>query len=294
MKVIEHNRIDFSEWDKIILSSENPFVFAQSFYLNATSPGWKALISDDGEAIMPLTEKQKWKIKYLIQPPFTPQLGVFGRLSETTSSQFLEYLKESYRYINIELNHGNCHDLKNEKVTYVIHANQSLSYNENTRRNISKAIKSGIVIQVVEGKEALGLSSELLDPFLSVKLKQSHAHINVFNNLLTNAQEANHLFTLVARSATDEILAIAHFISNGKHAVYLKGTSFDRNSGSMHLLMDHAIKHYRTNEKDCLFDFGGGQIETLARFYQGFGAVPLKYCIFKFNKFKVFKTWMKD
>ena len=38
LKYIIHQDIDFKKWDATILSSDFPFVFAQSFYLNATCP----------------------------------------------------------------------------------------------------------------------------------------------------------------------------------------------------------------------------------------------------------------
>ena len=62
IKHIKHQNIDFEKWDKTILSSVYPLVFAQSFYLNATCPQWDALIIGDYESVFPLTYNTKFGI----------------------------------------------------------------------------------------------------------------------------------------------------------------------------------------------------------------------------------------
>jgi hypothetical protein len=114
----------------------------------------------------------------------------------------------------------------------------------------------------------------------------------VFEQILRNSMEARCLNTFVVRNAAGQLCAISHFISNGHHALYLKGTNTDRNSGSMHLLMDHAITFYR-ERKVKLFDFGGGQNESLARFYSGFGGVQLNYKIYRVNNLPRPLKWLK-
>lgn len=71
MKLIKlsHKEIDFEKWDKTILSSDLPLVFAQSFYLTATCPNWEALIMGDYESVFPLPVKSKFGFRYLPQPP---------------------------------------------------------------------------------------------------------------------------------------------------------------------------------------------------------------------------------
>ena len=80
------------------------------------------------------------------------------------------------------------------------------------------------------------------------------------------------------------VKALGHFISNGKHTLYLKGTNFDKadNSGSMHLLMKHAIDYFA--DKSLLFDFGGGSKQGLANFYMGFGGQATTYSFLQANK----------
>ncbi len=83
--------IDKSKWDRCIDSSENGLIYAYSFYLDAMSENWDALIVNDYEMVMPLTWKKKYTIYYLYQPLFTASLGIFGNnISAEMVKTFLE------------------------------------------------------------------------------------------------------------------------------------------------------------------------------------------------------------
>jgi hypothetical protein len=293
MKLIRHSEIDLSKWDNAIENSDHPLVFAQSFYLNAVCPDWKLIADKDLKTFMPVTEAKKFGIKYLIQPPFTPQLGVYGKTNEKTFHEFFDVLRSQYKFISIELNSGNnsFHSGKSKK-TFVIDLEKELQFNSNTKRNISKAIKANLKVEVIPDEQILTLSRKLVDPFLKDKLKLPAKHIKIFSQLISNALEANKIKCLVTKDESGEIHAIAHFIFNSKHAVYLKGTSFEKEKGSMHLLMDAAIKMFR-KEKLKNFDFGGGQIASLAQFYSGFGAEEVEYKIYFYNKLPRAISWLK-
>ena len=287
VKHIPHNNIDFKKWDATVLSSQYPLVFAQSFYLNATCPKWDAMVIGDYESIFPLTHKIKLVFKYLPQPSFTSQLGAYGIVNDEIENLFFEYISKKYKLIEIELNASNKINAKgvSSKKTFIIDYSVNYTYNQNTKRNIKKAVDNGFSIKRVDTKDCLSLSKKLLNPFLENELKLSKLVIKVFNTLLESSLKNNSLLTLKAVDKNNEIKALAHFVFNGKHALYLKGTNFDKkeNSGSMHLLIDAAIKHFDGKVK--IFDFGGGSIsESLAGFYQGLGGSALHYSFLKINK----------
>ena len=283
---ITHSEIDFSKWDQTILTSPFPLVFAQSFYLNATFPNWDALVIGDYESVFPLTQKIKFGIPYLHQPSFTPQLGVYGKVNETTEKLFYDYITSNYKLIEIELNASNTLRTKEHfpKTTYIIHYKEGYKQNQNTKRNITKAVEHKLVVEQIPTNEIVQQSQMYLNPFLKSGLKLSPGAIETFDRLLTLCIEANTLFSFRVLDPAKKVQAIAHFISNGKHTVYLKGINFDKETslGSMHLLNSSAIQFFSTQSD--LFDFGGGSKESLANFYKGFGAVPLHYTSFKFNR----------
>ena len=257
VKHIAHKDIDFKKWDAAVLSSDFPLVFAQTFYLNATCPKWDALVIGDYESIFPLTHKTKLGFKYLPQPSFTSQLGSFGKVDDESENLFFDYISKKYKLIEIELNASNKIKTKgiSSKKTYIIDYSAVYSYNQNTKRNIKKAIENEIQIKRVDVKESLSLSKKLIDPFLQNDLKLSASVVKIFDALLISCLNNKSLLTLKAIDTKNNILAIAHFVFNDKHALYLKGTNFDKkeNSGSMHLLLDSAIKHF--DGKVNIFDF---------------------------------------
>ncbi|MBA3665071.1 MAG: GNAT family N-acetyltransferase [Bacteroidetes bacterium] len=295
MKFLKNSEIDFKKWDETILLSSAPLVFAQSFYLNATSPGWSALVKGNYKCIMPLTANRKLGINYLLQPPFTPQLGLFGRFTKETEKEFFDFINAGYKYIHIELNHSSslkANGIK-EKKTFIIDYKTHYNYNSNTKRNIAKAQKAGWVVETMDEKDVLAASKKLINPFLK-KLKINASQIKQFEQLLINAMLNESLTTIAVKNGENKICALGHFISNGKHAVYLKGTTVDKvgHSGSMHLLMHHAIEYYK-KKGVAMFDFGGGQKASIAQFFEGFGALPLNYSEYKVNNLPAPLKWLK-
>ena len=72
--------------------------------MNATSPNWDALILNDYETVFPLPIKSKFGFTYLSQPPFTSQLGAFGKLNLDIEFLFFNYIISHYKLIDLELN----------------------------------------------------------------------------------------------------------------------------------------------------------------------------------------------
>ena len=293
MRYIKHSDIDIRKWDKAIHSSEYALVFAQSYYLNATSPEWAALVKGDYDSVMPLTENKKLGISYMLQPPFTPQLGVFGKKDKAFEKACMDHLKENYRYVSVEFNSQMKPDKEfGTKKTYVLNSLKELNLNTNTKRNITKATKADLKVDLIKDKERMELSERFLKPFMKKSLKLKSKELAIFNNLLFITAKENSLYTFVVKDSNSKLMALAHFIFNGHHAVYLKGTTIGKDTGAMHLLMNHAIQFF-FDKKAVQFDFGGGQNETLARFYSGFGGHPLTYYTFRFNNLPKPISWLK-
>jgi hypothetical protein len=284
---IKHDQIDFKKWDSTVLNSKLPFVFAQSFYLNATSPGWDALIINDYESVFPLTHKSKFGIHYLPQPPFTSQLGVYGKTNNEIDQLFYNYVTNKFKLIELEWNSGN--SISNEfiksKNTFVIDYNEEYQFNQNTRRNIQKAIDLNLKVIEVAKNEIVSLSKKYLYPFLKNELSLSVKSISLFEQLLKNAQQENQLISFQVIDEKGNCKALAHFIFNDFHAFFLKGTVINKkeNSGSMHLLLKYAMEFF--SDKAKLFDFGGGSnSESLAGFYKGLGGKKLNYGFLQWNQ----------
>lgn len=296
IKYIKHQDIDFTKWDNTILSSQIPFVFAQSFYLNATCPNWDALVIGDYTSVFPLTCKTKFGISYLPQPPFTSQLGSYGNVNLEIEQLFYNYILEKYKLINLELNVTNKiqSEFISPKNTYTLNYQTDYKFNQNTKRNIAKATEIGFFVEQIDTKKIASLSQKYLNPFLETEVHLKKSTISLLDNLLINAIDNNTLYSFNVVDKQGFIKALGHFISNGKHTLYLKGTNFDKadNSGSMHLLMKHAIDYFA--DKSLLFDFGGGSKQGLANFYMGFGGQAMTYSFLQVNNLSWLIKFLKN
>lgn len=286
IKHIKHSSIDFDKWDKAISNSLQPLVSAQSFYLNATCPNWDALMIGDYETVFPLTFKKKLSITYLYQPAFTPQLGCYGKLTVEIEQLFYNYITKHFKLIEIELNATNKiqSPFVFSKKTFIINYKNGFTFNQNTKRNISKAITNGFKVEQIISQHIITLSTQFLNPFLIHDLKLTKKDTSILNNLLQNSISNNVLISFKVVNNANKIIALAHFVYNKNQVLFLKGTNFDKieNTGSMHLLLSHAI-HFFADKCIC-FDFGGGSLnEGLANFYKGFGAHPLHYSFLQLN-----------
>ncbi|MDI9339352.1 MAG: hypothetical protein QM534_02175 [Sediminibacterium sp.] len=297
LRLLKHAEIDQEKWDNAILNSDFPCVFAGSNYLNAVCPAWNALVYDDYKAIMPLTENKKYGIRYLYQPHFTPQLGVFMAKRDVAIEElFIAKVSELYRYIDIECHHrhqSHCFNNTKTKVTYVLEPASAEHLNQNSKRNIKKTTGSGITVKILNRDQALHWSGKILHPFLKHTLGLKPSAVKQFYTLEEHLQKNGLLYTFAAMHSDEIPVALAHFVCNGKHAVYLKGAQTDKHasSGSMHLVMYEALKYFKNT---CQwFDFGGGQIASIAQFYKGFGAVPQTYFSLKENQLPYPLKWFR-
>jgi hypothetical protein len=158
IRYLKHDQIDFEKWDACIQSSPNAIMYAMSWYLGMTTPGWDALVEDDYRAVMPLPLKRKYGITYLYQPFFVQQLGVFRSvsLSPGVVRSFVNAIPSHVKWVDYNLNIYN--DLQpapgeaiNQRITCMldlIPSYESLrsAYSQNTRRNIKKASSYGLFI----------------------------------------------------------------------------------------------------------------------------------------------------
>lgn len=153
----KHSGIDFTKWDDCIRNSLNGIVYAYSWYLNIVAGEWDAIVCDDYSIVFPLVKNRKFGISYIYQPFFTQQLGAFSatKVDMQTLELIIDSIPQRFKYKDISLNLYNRLDsskfsLKN-RVTYQLDLVQpyftlSSGYNENTRRNISKAVAMGVKV----------------------------------------------------------------------------------------------------------------------------------------------------
>jgi len=283
IKYIQHKDIDFAKWDDCISRSLNGIVYAYSWYLNIVAGEWDALVGDDYTVVFPLVHGKKYSIPYLYQPLFTQQLGLFspGKVDSQTIQSFLDAIPKRYQYQIINFNTFNfiqnpAGEVK-ERATYQLDLvqpffNLSSNYNENTRRNISKSIAMGVTVN-----KHLSVADYIRFKKANLIIHLNDNQLEILNGIMVNALEKGIGKVYAAFSEQKELCAAAFFIrSNGK-VIYLSAASSDlgRTNRAMFALVDRFIND--NSESQLILDFEGSSIDSVARFYAGFGAKRCTY-----------------
>ena len=280
---VKRNDIDTAKWDACIAQSVNGMVYAYSWYLDIVAESWDALIGNDYEAVFPLTFNTKFGISYIYQPFFTQQLGLFsaGHITHELVSKFLDAIPEHFRFVAINLNTFIKLSYPKAKViprvTYhldLIEPYPAISsrYSSNTKRNISKAVAYNV--SVVKGLSAQKLI-ELKKGNQIVPLKQKH--FDTLIKLVTQSVANGVGEVYGAYDKHNELCGGVLFLKSNGKAIYLlaSSTAEGKSNRAMFALVDHFIQ--QNAESHLVLDFEGSNVESVARFYAGFGGSPCEY-----------------
>lgn len=291
IQFLSHNAIDKNRWDKTIDSSRNYLPYAFSWYLDVVSPQWEALVGDDYRFVFPLTWKTKFFIKYLCQPYFTQQLGLFSTelIDDKILHEFLKNIPSGIRFTEINLNYANSFSAPAFQSTVKTnleldllqsYAAISQNYSDNLKRNIAKAEKNEL--QLAENCSL----SDVIELFRKGKgaeldnFKPKHYQmLETLYSALKSKQSCN--VTGVVQNG--EMVTGALFVVTNKRVIFLfsGNSAAGKQSGAMHFLIDKMIRKYC--ETECIFDFEGSNNADLARFYRSFGSVENVYLHLKKN-----------
>ncbi len=295
IRYLPHNEIDKARWDRCIEGASNRIIYALSWYLDIVSPGWDALVKDDYESVMPLTWKKRWGLKYLVQPAFCQQLGVFTNTMEIIGiDDFIMHIPREFLRFRIQLNKSN--SITNRKIKTVNKINFELELREsysslfnNFSGNHKKNIKNGRNKNITIEK-----TSDLTSFFNFFTAN----HINKFK-LGEKAYEVLEKILYVMQSRNCYELYFA-YSDNGKPAgaIYLI-KEFDRwillitvadeqgkRKKAVYLLLDHFIHiHAGSNE---ILDFEGSTLKGVAEFFKGFGAEAFSYLYISGSRLPLF------
>lgn len=279
IRYLTHTQIDKQKWDACIDKSVNGLIYAYSYYLDAMSPYWEALVCEDYEIVMPLTQKKKYGIHYLCQPFYCAQLGVFGKeISEEIVHQFLLAIPKKFRFWDIYLNPSNTASLPDfpmyARSNYFLSLStdyESLlkNYSQSHVRNIKRSIKFGNRteknIPINEVIELAKLQSKGFSPITDKDFSR-------FEQLLNSLKKENKLSSYGVFGANNRLLASAVFLySHNREYYILVGNHPDgRTLGASHQLIDQFIQDHAGS--GLTLDFEGSSISSLAFFYKSFGA----------------------
>ncbi|WP_462281575.1 hypothetical protein [Salinivirga cyanobacteriivorans] len=282
-----HNsNIDTAKWDSCIQNAPNSRIYGFSWYLDIIFPEWYGLIYGDFEYVMPVFISKKWGLKYILQPPYAQQTGVFPNPEQEIMLKFTRRLSQEARYIQTNLNNNN-HIPKNweiiSKENLLLNLNDTYQnirsgFNKHTKRYTNKAQKNVNINEHITIKQYIDLKKAASGKFINDEI------LNKLRLILLKSQERNMLELLAAYDQQNELCAAAAFIHDPRRITYINGVSSDL--GKTHRAMYAIFNHFlhKNTENPKVLDFEGSSIPGVARFFRGFGAQPEQYYLIKQNR----------
>jgi len=295
--------IDKQKWDRCIDTAPNGLIYAYSFYLDAMSKNWDALILNDYEIVMPLTWNKKYGLYYLYQPFFTKTLGIFGNISDEIVNLFLHAIPKHFKYLDIDFKEN---IIQPEKVTlpklqlkkrnnFLLDLNKKYEqiYSEYKRLAVRMLKKAAVHnVEILRNRNV----NEVID-FYRKYYTTEHPEIDLDDykrlaaacNIALKRMQAT---TYVAES-NGQVIAVYLVLKDEKFIYSLIGGSnkTGKNCGAFYLLTDAAIKDNSGTNRT--FRFEGSDKKGIAFFNMQFNPVPIHYYHLTLNRLpwpiKIFK-----
>jgi len=293
IRYLHREEIDDERWDDVIAHSPAETLYPYSWYLDASAENWSALVKGDYQFIMPLVWKKKYGIRYLYQPVFCQQLGLFSReyTDPQLVGQFIGQLRKKFRFGVVNFNMKNLvgdnpsyglYDRSNYLLT-LDRTYEELSghYSVNARRNLKRSLLQGAEVEKEISLDELMAFKKVND--LTGKTEAQYRRMrSQFESVVENSKGS------VYGIRVEENLVAAAFLAFSKtRIIYLLSVSdaSGKEQRAMFRIVDEVIRSYSGSSLDL--DFEGSNIPSIARFFAGFGARPEIYQSLSFNRLPV-------
>jgi hypothetical protein len=260
---------------------------------------WDSLILNDYEAVMPLTWNKKWGIRYLYQPPFAPQLGIFSPrpVSADLVNEFIRETKRHFRFAEVFFNHFNDGgDFSSIHCNLVVPLHEGFDiiksrFKSDLVKNLTRAKKFNLRYgSSTDYQTAIRLYSESYGKAMP-HLRASH--YQRFSEICRLAGEQQRLVIRQVAGPNDELLAINLFLIDDRRLYNLMSTTLPngRTMEANHVLMYEVIREFAG--QPLVLDMEGSDLAGIARFYRKFGAVDEPYYFLRFNNLPGLVRWLK-
>ena len=291
---LQNKDIDKPRWDSTIRNSANGLIYAWSIYLDSVCPGWSALVNDDYSLVMPLTNKKKYGISYLYQPPFCQQLGVFGtaKITENIVDAFITECTKHFSFGEIFLNSKNVFSIPSglascKNYTLELNKEYALLRRQYTASLVKKSLerieKFNLQYSATNNvAEAVNLSRQLYAERIPHVTDTDYSSFLALANQLYI--DGHALVREVSMPGTGELLASGLFLKDEKRiyniisATVPNGRTYEAN----HFLFDKLIEEFAGT--GLVLDFEGSDIAGIEHFYKKFGATDEGYYFLKWNE----------
>lgn len=290
IQIVHRDKISVTQWNQLLQEYHYPSPYIEIFYLDAVCANWSALVFDDYKAVLPFCWNKKWGVRYIYQPPFLQQMMYVGPTLDVEIQEKVRLILYAFAdFIDLKLN---------LPLSGVSRNNFELDLNKEyaaLERQFNSQTKKNLKNKSVEIHQ-----EEDIDQFL--KFYQQHTipkiedwktdFTKVQKALLLKLEEHQKLKIVSAKNKDNIVTQIAFVVSENRIIQLMNSTSEEgrKLQGNSHIL-NFFIQQYAG--KPYILDFEGSQIEPIAHFNKGFGAINNPYyhlmsnrLRFPFNLFK--------
>jgi hypothetical protein len=278
-RYLKRKHINDEKWNACI-EANSDLPYGLSWYLDSVTEEWHALVLRDYEAVFPLPIKKKLGINIIYNPFFCQQLGLFTDASHPMfESTCLRFLQRKFLYCNINLHYNSVAEsssLFKLRYNYILPLNQPYekireNFSKNTNRNITKYKLHKVFTRPFSDANQFALFYE---KNLSSQIRgYSAKHTKYLENLIRESVQRGMAEMIAAyTNPQNPPVAMALFIKFKNRIFNIAPISFQqaRETGAMTFIIDEMIRKYANS--DTILDFEGSSVESIARFYKGFGA----------------------
>jgi hypothetical protein len=293
---LKNSEIDYEKWDACVNSANNESLYAQSWYLDVVCPGWEAMVYDNYRFVMPLSVKRKLGFRYVSQPYFAQQLGIFPTPEIALQKCFADELAQKFKFINYQLNWKMNPDAFSQfqistrtNLVLNLEANYEelyMNYTDHTKRSLKRAKREKVTVL-----SPLPKNDYLLN--IESKYKVPNSAIKQLDTLMSLTLSRGNGKIYGAYSDNNSLCAAGFFLQSGRRILYLNAfsTKAGRENRAMYALVDQFVKDHVN--KPLKLDFEGSNNEGLARFYGGFGAYVENYYHIYRQQLPFILKWLK-
>lgn len=308
MKLIylPYDKIDKSKWDHCLQQSINKLIYAESVYLDTMCSQWDAIVLDHYDAIMPLPWRKKMGIKYLYQPAFLQQGGIFSKkaLPHEVIEAFIDKASQHFKFAEISLNYLNTIECNLKSPFTIKHRNNFIlslaapfeiniqNLSNDFKRKLKKFDSSNLsYIKSTSFKEAIQFYKKT---YKGRKLKVSTKDYCNFEELCKFYHSEKRLVIRKVVGKSNQILSFVLMLKD-ENRLYnlLPSVTEEGKKIASNYFLYHSIIEEFSGQKLTL-DLEGSDVKGIGEFYQKITNTNQSYPFIKFNNLpKVIKLLKK-
>ncbi|TVT37945.1 GNAT family N-acetyltransferase [Hymenobacter setariae] len=312
LRLLHFSALDLDRWQACVAASPGALPYVQAWWLAATAGRWAAVVElgPGGQyySLLPLPLKWRPWGRVAYQPLFTQQLGLvltaqsrytqvadYLALAQKSCVAFYQQWPPAMQVPSLPVGFTLA-----ERLTYHLdlgapYATIYRNYLTGCRRRLrnNQALAQPLLVEESEDLDALialfltyrGATHTGLRPRHYAALRRLYAALRAHG--LAELRQVHH-------PATGELLAGALFVRHAGGVIYLFAATSPAGKAASApiLLLDDALRRH-AGQPGQLFDFEGGSLPGIGRFFTNFGARPVLYPTVTFTQRPRFLSWMR-